>query len=140
MPVCKDVLDSKTKYSMQIGKKLINFYDNSRISDTSCVKIYDETVLTLPGGFGLPVILITETWIYYDLLTAASTEELDFQWLSDYSKDYLQGQMIAGQILTTNETSEFQDGVFCYTANYACREMIGQVKKEETIQYNGKNS
>ena len=41
----------ETKYSLIIGKNRINFYFGSGISGSSCVKMYKENYMTLPGGF-----------------------------------------------------------------------------------------
>ena len=58
-------IHEETKFSLRIGKKLINLFKDSGISDTSCVKMYTEEYLTLPGGFRLPIALVTQRCIYY---------------------------------------------------------------------------
>lgn len=128
-----EITGQETKYSLLIGKKLINFYKCSGISDTSCVKMYSEDYLTLPGGFQLPVALVTEQWIYYDTNAVQFMEEASYEWLEAYSEDYLLGQMIAGQILDAESLLRLQSGTCILTGQYACQEMIGQVVSEEII-------
>lgn len=123
---------SKTKYSLIIGKKLIKLYKDSGISDASCVKIYDEFKLTLPGGYQLPVTLLRETVAEYAFCAAQQSE--DMQWLNDASIDYLQSQMIAGQILSQQIQTQSADDLHYLDGKFACLEMIGQVKEEEIIQ------
>ncbi len=121
------------KYSLLIGKKRINFYKDSGILDGTCDKMVSIEPLTLPGGFILPVSLVTETWIRYDCSTA--------QWLQEhlgaFASEYVQSQMIAGQILSSRESVREEDGVIVLNAEFACREMIGRVQNEEIIEPNG---
>ena len=83
--------------------------------------------MTLPGSFYLPVILLTEEWIYYDL-TESETVDAETV-LLDFADRYLASQMIAGQIL---HRSEAVDGNVL-EGEYACLEMIGQVRYEESL-------
>ncbi len=121
---------SEKKISLIIGKNRINFYKDSGILDTTCVKMYTENYMTLPGSFHLPVILLVEERIYYDL-TESETVDAETV-LLDFVDRYLASQMIAGQIL---HRSESVDG-FCLEGQYACLEMIGQVRYEESLPEN----
>ena len=134
--------ESKTvtekKYTLVIGKNRINFYFGSGISDTTCDKMYEEYYVTLPGGFQLPVCLITETWTYYESTETEQTQNTAEDFLSSFAKRYVTQQMIAGRILLQRETVTAGEGVFCLQGDYSCLEMIGQVQKEEIIKPNGK--
>ena len=121
------IIRSEKKFSLIIGKNRINFYKDSGILDTTCVKMYSENYMTLPGSFYLPVILLTEEWIYYDL-TESETVDAETV-LLDFADRYLASQMIAGQIL---HRSEAVDGNVL-EGEYACLEMIGQVRYEESL-------
>ena len=121
---------SEKKISLIIGKKRINFYKDSGILDTTCVKMYTENYMTLPGEFDLPVTLLIEEWIYYDL-TENETQDAESV-LPDFAERYLASQMIAGQILQRSETV---DGCRL-EGQYACLEMIGQVRYEESLPEN----
>lgn len=121
------IIRSEKKFSLIIGKNRINFYKDSGILDTTCVKMYSENYMTLPGSFYLPVILLTEEWIYYDL-TESETVDAETV-LLDFADRYLASQMIAGQILHRSETVDGN----VLEGEYACLEMIGQVRYEESL-------
>jgi len=129
-----EIQQKTQRYSLLIGKKRINFYKDSGISDTSCVKMYAKTYLMLPGNFCLPVALVTETCLYYDTDTWIATETEDYSWLSHYSQDYLRHQMIAGSILQSGEALNFEEDICTFAGQYSCLEIIGQVKNEEIVQ------
>lgn len=128
------VISTKTIFSVLIGKKLINLFKDSGISDAGCVKMYKEYYLTLPGGFQLPLGLLRQTRIYYSDQTETTPQENTYLWLTNSAEDYLCRQMIAGQILSQDRSVSVQNGVCILEGQYACLEMIGQFKREEFIQ------
>ena len=130
-------ISEETRYSLRIGKNIINFFKDSGISDTTCVKMYEEIYVTLPGGFHLPLVIIKERWVSSALMQASVTECADVTWLEKLSKEYLRQQMVAGQILQSGLNTELVGDVFVQRGSYCCREMIGQVRSEEIIQGNG---
>lgn len=118
------------KYSLLIGKKRINFYKGSGISDTSCVKMYSAYYVTLPGGFVLPLAFVTESWTDCTLSPGtAGQPELSF-----FAQEYLTGQMNAGKILSGTESLSESEGTFQLTGHYRCLEMIGIRKNEEIVK------
>lgn len=120
---------SERRYRLIIGNILINFYKDSGISPTTCVKIQTEHPLTLPGGFTLPIRIIAEQLTNYECVPA----ETDTVWASDYGQEYLKSQMIAGTILSKDVHTLSSAGVSQYEETYFCTEMIGELKLEETI-------
>lgn len=132
-------IHQEKKYSLIIGKKRINFYKGSGILGSSCVKMYSENYVTLPGGFQLPIALVTEVWSYYDCESVCQDSEVVEEKLLGYAQDYLETQMVAGRILS--EEIELTDAgdVYIHTGQYACLEMIGQVRSEEILSGNGKS-
>ena len=123
-------------FSLIIGKKQINFCKDSGISDTSCDKMYVQKYLTLPGGFVLPISVVTETVIYYETsaLTMAA-ELLQAQGIA-FAQEYLLSQMIAGEIL--EGSCEMASGdITQLSYQCTCTEMIGRIQKEEIIAPNG---
>lgn len=132
------ILRTEQKISLIIGKKEINFYKDSGISDISCDKMYEEKNLTLPGGFVLPIKIVTKTVVYYDTQSISLSEEELEQQLSDFAREYILGHMIAGQIagercsLTMGESAQM-----LYQS--VCTEMIGRIQKEEIIIPNGEH-
>ena len=130
--------DRQVKFRLLIGKKLINFFKGSGISGGTCVKMYSKYILTLPGGFCLPVALIQET-LQYGEFTEETVEESDLRkLLSDFAYRYTREQMIAGRILVTDEAFSLLGDAYQMTGNYACTEMIGRVQQEQIGAYNGK--
>lgn len=127
-----EITGQEKKYALILGKKRINFYQGSGISDTGCDKMYTETYLTLPGGFVLPVALVTETWVSRSEAEAGIPEQPEA--LSEFARAYLSGHMIAGQILRQEEATAAEDGLYCQYGKYACIEMIGQTRSEEIIK------
>lgn len=131
-----EILSAATKYSLILGKNRINFYEDSGILDSSCVKMYSEYYMTLPGGLQLPVILVREEWTWYSQSEKTVDTGSTGQILLEYAQDYLRSRMVAGQIL---ERQEAVDGCTLY-AEYICLEMIGQVRYEEITENYGENS
>lgn len=126
-------MGQQKKISVLIGKKRINFYNDSGILDTSCVKMYSEYYITLPGGFSLPLGIGVETHLLWDSVDAETEDPTEM--LEAYSRQYLLDHMSAGQIL--DERSVLMDGRL-YT-DYICLEMIGQNRYEEITIEHGKN-
>ena len=121
---------TEKKFALIIGKKRINFYKDSGILGGTCDKMYLEHYLTLPGGFRLPVIWITEVYTY----RSESQIQIDEPSLSVFAQNYLRQQMISGAILTHREQIISQDGVFLLEGRYICTEMIGRIRNEEIIK------
>lgn len=132
-----DATRCETRYSLQFGKNIINLWKDSGISDATCVKIYKVNHLTLPGGFQLPISVISETLTYYSSTDNAC---LDFEWVEPLSKQYLIQSMTAGIIVDSNINTELNDSVLLQNGQYFCEEMIGQVHSEEIIQDHGKTN
>lgn len=129
---------SEKKYSLIIGKKRINFDKGSGISDTSCVKMYKEMYVTLPGGFRLPVVLVTEEWIWYDETAAAVEQGTAAAVLTESAGHYLTGLMVAGTVNQRSESVVADDGCYRLYGAYACTEMICKTRIEESLENYGK--
>lgn len=128
------------KYSLQVGKKLINFFIDSGISDTTCVKMYEKKYLMLPGGHCLPIVWIIEKEIMYETKTQPLMQMDAENLLQAYSSQYLSAHMIAGSILTAHTACDREEDIYSLEGKYLCREMIGQIKREESLITNGENS
>ena len=127
-----NITDRQTNFSILFGKKLVKLKKCSGISDATCVKIYNEYILTLPGGFSLPIGLIREQKIFYAY--AETDIHSDADWLTDEAVRYLKTQMIAGQILDQNIQVQSEENVCVLSGQFECLEMIGQIKVEDFIQ------
>ena len=142
MPLCcsrrTSVSDESVKYSVLIGKKRINFYKGSGISGASCVKMYSEYVLTLPGGFELPMKLIKVRIGDSELENGIGASE-DASQLSRFAEKYLKEQMVAGVIHSATERVEVAGDVIRLSGRYACTELIGRSQNEMIGEYHGKS-
>ena len=127
------------KYALIIGKKRINLYKGSGILGAGCDKMYVENYVTLPGGFQLPIAIVTEVWQQRDTEQDPMGEDAARELLSSYARSYLSSQMIAGQIRKADEAVAAESGVYRLTGKYACRELIGIVRSEEILRPNGEH-
>jgi similar to stage IV sporulation protein len=119
--------------SLRIGKKVIKLYNHSGIPDVTCVKMYSEEFLTLPGGFQLPVSIISEEYKLYDSIKNPAVDPAAFSWIRSYAGDYLKSQMISGEIIRQETNLSMAEGACFLETESVCEEMIGQVKYEETL-------
>ena len=94
--------------------------------------MYSEKYVTLPGGFQLPLAIVTETWISSEATSVSAS--VDHVTLSDAVRAYLCRTMIAGRILSESEAISQEDGVCVLEGVYECLEMIGQEQNEEIIE------
>ena len=95
--------------------------------------------MTLPGGFQLPIAIVTEVWQQRDTEQDPMGEDAARELLSSYARSYLSSQMIAGQIRKADEAVAAESGVYRLTGKYACRELIGIVRSEEILRPNGEH-
>ena len=123
-----EITHREQKFSLIIGKKQINFYKDSGILHTSCVKMYERIYLTLPGGYTLPIALVKQEVLHYD--TDETTGD-DFSFLEIASRTYLKEQMIAGTILRESVSIDEDDYICRISGRYECLEMIGCTINEE---------
>lgn len=108
-----------------LGRNKIKISGNSRISGATCDKMTEVKVLTLPGGYMLPVALVTETYRAYEtepVDTAMVAEDI----LSHDLRQHVQADMIAGEILSCTSSMVDDGGVYRLNAIYSCREMIAR--------------
>lgn len=128
---------TEKKYALIIGKKRINFYKGSGISGTSCDKMYEEYYITLPGGFALPVSIVVETVGYCETAEMEWSEEAALLASDEFHRRYLKSITTAGSILNDQQRHTCLNGLLILEGNYACEEMIGQVRCEEIGSPNG---
>ena len=67
-------------------------------------------------------------------------DDASFDWLPQFSRDYLKSQMIAGEILKEEIAYSVFDNACLLAGIYACHEMIGQVKNEEIMLRNAEDN
>ena len=128
------------KISLLIGKKRINLWKDSGISEGSCGRMYEEYYITLPGGFVLPAALCVETFYSYETRTLQLEQEAAAQALSDFADRYVTGRMVAGRILNADRAFSEDAALYSLKGTYTCTEMISRVQREQIGDTNGKNS
>lgn len=135
-PVEKNEKTASTEntYALLLGKKLINLWNYSGNSDSTCGKLYKQSYVELPGGFELPVALLTVS--QNDQSQYATVQDS----VENLLRQYVLSQMIAGQILSAEPELYAEDGTDIIRCTYYCREMIGKEVKEELFpEYEQRN-
>ena len=135
-----DSVQAENRFSLRFGKKIIKLWKDSGISDATCVKIYNEYSLMLPGGFCLPISIMHETMFYYNCIDTKAMDINQFQWVEPRSVQYLYQSMVAGKIVNATVSSDIYDAFFAQSGQYLCEEIISKSKNEGIIQSNGKES
>ena len=133
-------MSTSRNYSLRLGKKLINLYKGSGISCSTCVKIRTQSYITLPGGFQLPIAVVVEQYNHYEELQTVRMNPVEPQWINNFAQEYLQTQMVAGQIINRNVHVYTTDNLTVFQGAYDCLEMIGRQRNGEVVQGNGKSN
>lgn len=124
---------TKRKFSLLIRKKRINLWKDSGISDSTCVRIYEEYYVTLPGGLILPFALCVETYTQFE--TQTETITIPDTELHAFSERYIVQQMSAGKITDRSCVITNEKNVYRFSGSFTCVEMIG---REQIGDKNGK--
>lgn len=120
----------KREISLLIRKKRINLWKDSRISDASCGRMYEEYFVSLPGGFPLPIAICIDRYLRYETVESQATETESYPSLQQFSDAYLLDQMTAGQILQKQHQTTAADGLYRLDSSYICSEYIGREQIE----------
>ena len=107
------------KFYLRIGKKYVNFSNDSGILRGTCVKMRTVNYLTLPGGFQLPVALVTDTYRLCD--AEPIPREMDAGLQMEQMRRMVREEMIAGTVLR-EEAAVVGDRL---RMTFECREQIG---------------
>ena len=124
------------RLSLFIGKKRINLWKGSGISDTICGRMYEEYCITLPGGFQLPVSFGIETIYPREVSSGKIEKEAAAIQLRSFAEDYIRCQMIAGTIMQETASVREGTGVWQLEGSYVCDEMIGRIVAERNGEMN----
>ena len=128
------------KISLLLGKKRINLWKDSRISDAGCGRMYEEYYVSLPGGFRLPAAICVDRYLDYQLQDAVIPEADAQKQLQEFSDRYLLGQMVAGQILQKKQKLSSSAGQYRLESSYVCTEHMGKAQREQIGVINGKRN
>lgn len=133
----KGITEKNKRFSLLLGKMRIKLYNDGGIYDTTCVKMYEENYLTLPGGFPLPLALITETVCDTETEAFTAAQADDLLWQNDASDFYILNQLNAGSIMSVHRDSGIFGSVLRSENRYVCQEHIGKVSNEVNLNSYG---
>lgn len=118
----------RSHYSLLIGKNRINFRKDSGNIGSTCVRMYTDYYIILPGGFRLPLGIGRET--VYDCDTVPVLVEAEDA-MTRFAGEYLLSQFLSGSILDRDLTFRREGDTCVLEGIYFCKEMIGRQKAEE---------
>ncbi len=129
--------EEKGRFALIIGNKRINFYSKSRICDTNCDNIISEKTLGLKGLFELPITLVSEKSVFYQLTTAGVSKEAARERLEALLKVELNFKIGEdGEIASSEYTFSVIDGYAVGTLRAECKQNIAaqeEMTAEEII-------
>ena len=136
--VRNESMEKQVYYSLCFGKKRINLYKGSGISDTSCVKMVKQYQLTLPGDYKLPLSLMKEEYTCHQVSVCRTGTTEAEKLVSDFSKQYIRSSGIARCINEVQETLERNKDLIVLNGIYSCIEMIGREQGVQIGDLHGK--
>ena len=116
--------EEKTKYSLIIGSKRINFYFNSGNSYDKCDKIIETGYLTLPGGIQFPLALEKITEKALETSPAIMDEQTAETLLQDWLVRSIESRLLGGRIIKTEFETDAGTGLITVTAVAECEQQI----------------
>lgn len=116
--------EEKTKYSLIIGSKRINFYFNSGNSYDKCDKIIETEYLTLPGGIQFPLALEKITEKALETSPAIMDEQTAETLLQDWLVRSIESRLLGGRIIKTEFETDAGTGLITVTAVAECEQQI----------------
>ena len=111
---------------LNFGRKRIKIFGSSGISVSNCDKIVCEKMLTLPGGYTLPLGFTVQTYRYYDAVIAHLPAQEAQAQLETATRRRVLAQMVAGQIQNTRQELTQQPQRYILDTTAWCREMIAR--------------
>ena len=117
--------DTKTRWSLIIGNKRINFYMGNSQTEEGCGKIITEYPLSWEGVFTLPVTLVRERIAEYSQTPSAEDEDVLAGRLEEALRSTLERELSGrGEILNATFTSSVDGARLIVTMRAECREDI----------------
>ena len=129
--------EEKSRFALIIGNKRINFYAKSRIFDTKCDNIISKKVLGVKGFFELPVTLVSEKTVFYELTEADVLKDAATERLETLLNDELKSKIGEdGNIISSEYNFSVIDGFAVGTLRTECKQNIAaqeEMTAEEII-------
>lgn len=115
-----------TRYALLLGRKRINFFQNSGIWYPECDKMVMYRQLTLPGGYSFPLTLVVET-ARERTVTAGELKQREAEdTLKTGTAAAARSDMVAGEIVREDLKVRRGSGVYELTGVYECHEMVAR--------------
>ncbi|MBP8640977.1 MAG: sporulation protein YqfD [Oscillospiraceae bacterium] len=124
----------KSCFALIVGNKRINFYGKSRIFDMKCDNIVSKKTLGVKGFFQLPITLVSEKAVFYELTVADVSKEDARVGLETRLNDELKYKIgESGQIVSSEYNFSVIDGFAVGTLRAECIQNIA-AEKEMTAE------
>ena len=134
-----NVKEIRHKISLRVGKKRINLWKDSGISDATCDRMYEEYYVTLPGEFQLPLALSVERFVLRQIRDETIDPEQCRQNLQESARSYIQHQMISGMIVNASLDYTRETTAWHVNGRFLCTEMIGVMQRQQIGEKHGKS-
>ena len=111
---------------LEIGKRRIKIFGNSRIYDADCDKMISRRNITLPGGHKLPIAVMIERQHSYNVGEMQISADSANRILQAYAEDSVSQQLCAGRVLSYDRKLQKAEGCHLLDAMFVCHEMIAE--------------
>ena len=127
---------ARTRWALRAGKKRINFYQNSGISDAECDKIIYEYPFAIRGVFTLPFSLLRERVQPYRTADAPVSEDAARASLEQALLQQLRETIGAdGAIISYETAAETTGNVLTVTLTAECEQEIGRAQATPDAEF-----
>ena len=127
---------ARTRWALRAGKKRINFYQNSGISDAECDKIIHEYPFAIRGVFTLPFSLVRERVQPYRTADAPVSEDAARASLEQALLQQLRETIGAdGAIISYETAAETTGNVLTVTLTAECEQEIGRAQATPDAEF-----
>ena len=127
---------ARTRWALRAGKKRINFYQNSGISDAECDKITYEYPFAIRGVFTLPFSLVRERVQPYRTADAPVSEDAARASLEQALLQQLRETIGAdGAIISYETAAETTGNVLTVTLTAECEQEIGRAQATPDAEF-----
>lgn len=125
-------LRPKTRIALKMGKMRINFYPSGRKTVDGYDKIIDNYIIGVEGVFALPLTVVVERLIPYEVQPTATDES---EAIALRQRKSLEGS-IDGEVLSCSVSSAEKDGLVLVSLRSACLENIARFEALDTVTDN----
>ncbi|NLH00879.1 MAG: hypothetical protein GX488_03065, partial [Clostridiales bacterium] len=133
--------ESHSRYALIVGRKRINFYSGSRIFRGNCDNIISKKNVGMKGLFELPVIIVREQSLEYEISDAEIPEDYAHKELEVLLRDELKQRIgSSGEIVSSEYTFCIAKGYAVGTLRAECRQDIAKEEKMSQDEINAAKS